>query len=645
MPNLLLTGPTNNGKSMIIEKFRRSHSPVSHPDREEIPVLVVQMPSDPSVGRFYTALLAATGAPLPARPYRLADLEQLALRILRAADVRVLVIDELHNVLSGRGDRRREFLNLLRYLGNELRIPLVGAGTREAYLAIRADDQLENRFAPFTLPRWEADERLLAAGQLRHVIPAAPPFPHRHQRDGRLPAVPQRRHHRRAGRPAHRGSRRRNRVRRGGHQPAHAAHGGLRRADRAAPPVRARARMTPAPGVRRWPVHPPPGPGEALTSWLARLASLYGMSAGQMLRHNLGEASALLDDPRAADLDFDPPAVILQALAERTGTELGELRLTTIAGWVPWLADTLDPRDGQEAFDTYVRQDSVLLAPGEAGRSTVPRWLPWMPVRDKQWRTDPRACPACAAASGRGTSLLAALPIMTTCGEHGRRLEPEISVRLAAFDHDLVPSPPVPAPVSAMDRLSHEGLTTGMVTLPRRAVHVGVWLRLLRTLLDEVSMAASRVSPRSAATLAAVWDATGRPARAGLSIWRPYERLGSPHQQAMLEAAATAVALAAAGEVTARGTLGPLLTREPHSDVHEGDRQAWEWKQAAAEIDAMTGQARTDPEAARGVLVMFTAGCRTAADFYRERQYLVGLGIPEELLPEHRAAGRTDLRP
>ena len=158
MPNLLLTGPTNNGKSMIIEKFRRSHSPVSHPDREEIPVLVVQMPSDPSVGRFYTALLAATGAPLPARPYRLAGLEQLALRILRAADVRVLVIDELHNVLSGRGDRRREFLNLLRYLGNELRIPLVGAGTREAYLAIRADDQLENRFAPFTLPRWEADD-------------------------------------------------------------------------------------------------------------------------------------------------------------------------------------------------------------------------------------------------------------------------------------------------------------------------------------------------------------------------------------------------------------------------------------------------------------------------------------------------------
>jgi Bacterial TniB protein len=92
MPNLLLIGPTNNGKSMIVEKFRRGHPPVSRPDREEIPVLVVQMPSEPSVIRFYTALLAALGAPLRAR-YRVADLEQAVLRLLRAAEVRVLVID------------------------------------------------------------------------------------------------------------------------------------------------------------------------------------------------------------------------------------------------------------------------------------------------------------------------------------------------------------------------------------------------------------------------------------------------------------------------------------------------------------------------------------------------------------------------
>ncbi len=157
MPNLLLVGPTNNGKSMIIEKFRRRHRPVSAEDHEVIPVLCVQMPSDPSVSRFYVALHAALGAPIRPRR-RVAELEQIALALLRTTEVRMLVIDELHNVLAGRDSARREFLNVLRYLGNELQIPLVGVGTREAYLAIRSDDQLENRFAPVVLPPWEVGE-------------------------------------------------------------------------------------------------------------------------------------------------------------------------------------------------------------------------------------------------------------------------------------------------------------------------------------------------------------------------------------------------------------------------------------------------------------------------------------------------------
>lgn len=165
MPNLLVIGPTNNGKSMIIEKFRRQHPTVSSADAEHIPVLAFQMPSDPSVTRFYAGLLSALGAPVRPRQ-RLAELEGVALSLLRGVGVRILVIDELHNVLAGRDAARREFLNLLRFLGNELRIPLVGVGTREAYLAIRSDDQLENRFEPFSLPLWtenEATASLLAS--------------------------------------------------------------------------------------------------------------------------------------------------------------------------------------------------------------------------------------------------------------------------------------------------------------------------------------------------------------------------------------------------------------------------------------------------------------------------------------------------
>jgi hypothetical protein len=82
----------------------------------------------------------------------------------------------LHNLLAAPTGRQRELLNLLRYLGNELRIPLACLGTREAYLAIRSDDQLENRFEPFLLPRWEDGPefgRLLASFEA--VLPLREP--------------------------------------------------------------------------------------------------------------------------------------------------------------------------------------------------------------------------------------------------------------------------------------------------------------------------------------------------------------------------------------------------------------------------------------------------------------------------------------
>src|SRR5512132_3648203 len=154
-PNILIVGPTNNGKSTIAERFQRNNPLTESPDGEHqnIPVVVMQMPSSATIRRFYAALLAALGSPLTT--YGSTDIrEQMALRIMRQAGVRMLIIDELHNMLAGRPGQQREFLNLLRFIGNELRVPIVCLGTREAYLAIRSDDQLENRFEPIALPRW-----------------------------------------------------------------------------------------------------------------------------------------------------------------------------------------------------------------------------------------------------------------------------------------------------------------------------------------------------------------------------------------------------------------------------------------------------------------------------------------------------------
>ncbi len=157
MRNMLPIGATNNGKSMIVERFRRQHPIIQKSDKVEIPLLCMQMPSAPSVQRFYIALLASAGAPM-SKGQKTTTLESVALKVMRGAGVRLLIIDELHNALAGTITQQREFLNLLRYLSNELRVSLVGVGTRDAYLAVRSDDQLENRFEPFMLPLWKAGD-------------------------------------------------------------------------------------------------------------------------------------------------------------------------------------------------------------------------------------------------------------------------------------------------------------------------------------------------------------------------------------------------------------------------------------------------------------------------------------------------------
>ncbi|MCW8916510.1 MAG: TniB family NTP-binding protein [Magnetovibrio sp.] len=156
MPNLMIHGPTNNGKTMIIQRFMRDHPHNDNPDGDaaEVPVLTVQMPFSPEPRRFYRTILEQLFATYRSSD-NLANLETQAIRLLRACGLRLLIIDELHNILAGRMDNQRQFLNLIRYLGNELEVPIVCLGIQSALRAIQIDEQLANRFEPFALPTWE----------------------------------------------------------------------------------------------------------------------------------------------------------------------------------------------------------------------------------------------------------------------------------------------------------------------------------------------------------------------------------------------------------------------------------------------------------------------------------------------------------
>ncbi|WP_143832057.1 TniQ family protein [Nocardiopsis sp. CNR-923] len=390
---------------------------------------------------------------------------------------------------------------------------------------------------------------------------------------------------------------------------------------------------------------PRPGPLESLSSWLEQLAELYEMPVRDLLTRNLGLVDLWVPD----DLDYDPPQAMLAALAERTGVDLAQLKAMTWVGWQPWLFDMLPvpAQAAQTVFDTYVRDNSALLAPDEAGANNVAprgkRWRgPWFPY----WPPH-RACPLCATDSERGRALVWRLPLMTGCVEHGCRLEDATEVTLSVTLGRQGPGPvPSEGPLATVDRYTYEALTTGRVALPGRSVHAGVWFRLLRGLLDEVSLALTTRSAHGRATLERIWQATGRAERAGLNTWRPYEHLKPEIQEAMLHAAGTALHLAADGVIVPRGRLASALRPPPHRHVYDGDQPSPHrnaWQEAVTQLEAALRLARTDRGFARQLLHFLTRGCRTLDRFEVERVFLSGAGVPAEFLPSARELGREDL--
>lgn len=159
MPNLLLVGDTNNGKTAILRQFVAQHGPYTREEDGYLiwPVLYVQAPVEPDERRFYQSILDETNT-----PYRAADRadrrQRQVIQVMRHMEVKLLIIDEIQHVLAGSLAKQRLFLNVLKYLANELRIPFVGAGIRTAFNAIQHDEQLANRFEPVMLPRWTLDD-------------------------------------------------------------------------------------------------------------------------------------------------------------------------------------------------------------------------------------------------------------------------------------------------------------------------------------------------------------------------------------------------------------------------------------------------------------------------------------------------------
>jgi predicted ATPase len=102
MPSVAIYADSGMGKTMLMERFKRAHPAIYNSAERRLitPVLALQMASHATERRFYAQLLTAAGVPFVPRA-TIIDMETQALRTLKRMEVKLLMLDEIHNILAG----------------------------------------------------------------------------------------------------------------------------------------------------------------------------------------------------------------------------------------------------------------------------------------------------------------------------------------------------------------------------------------------------------------------------------------------------------------------------------------------------------------------------------------------------------------
>ena len=157
MPCLLIVGSSNNGKTSLVTRFFEKHPPTDGFDAEAFPVVYVVSPSNADYGSLYDKIFGALNIPFR-KSDSLSQKERDLQYYFKRAGTKMLIIDEIHSISGGTASKQRQYMNAIKNLNNELEIPIVLVGTKDALNVTSTDTQISSRFKPMFLTLWSMDD-------------------------------------------------------------------------------------------------------------------------------------------------------------------------------------------------------------------------------------------------------------------------------------------------------------------------------------------------------------------------------------------------------------------------------------------------------------------------------------------------------
>lgn len=157
MPNLVIVGDTNNGKSTLLKHFMEKHPSYVSTPSNIYPIIKIQAPVSPTESALYEKILDALRVPY-GTSFSASRKESQVIDVLSDIETKILIIDELQDIFHGSKPQRNKFLTALKHLGNDLQLSIVGAGVHKVQSVLSSDPQMANRFETMKLPRWKYDK-------------------------------------------------------------------------------------------------------------------------------------------------------------------------------------------------------------------------------------------------------------------------------------------------------------------------------------------------------------------------------------------------------------------------------------------------------------------------------------------------------